>query len=131
MGDAIDGAMAGDGFRRGGITCFGRGDDHLPLLLTLELTVAAARVRVPMRWRISLLMGLAVTLNVTNYTLLAYMPTYLESQLGMTPNASLTLIIIGQLAMMALIPFAGSLSDRVGRKPLWWASIIGLFLMAI
>jgi MFS transporter, MHS family, proline/betaine transporter len=43
----------------------------------------------------------------------------------------LTLIIIGQLAMMLLIPFAGSLSDRVGRKPLWWVSIIGLFVLAI
>jgi MFS transporter, MHS family, proline/betaine transporter len=83
-------------------------------------------------WRpMVLLMGLVVTLNVTNYTLLAYMPTYLETQLGMTPNASLTLIIIGQLAMMAVIPFAGSLSDRVGRKALWWGSIIGLFVMAV
>jgi MFS transporter, MHS family, proline/betaine transporter len=82
-------------------------------------------------WQMVLLMGLVVTLNVTNYTLLAYMPTYLETQLDMTSNASLTLIIIGQLAMMAVIPFAGALSDRVGRKPLWWASIIGLFIMAI
>ena len=78
-----------------------------------------------------LLMGLVVTLNVTNYTLLSYMPTYLEAQIGMSSNASLTLIIIGQLVMMALIPFSGALSDRVGRKPLWWASIIGLFIMAI
>lgn len=78
-----------------------------------------------------LLMGLVVVLNVTNYTLLAYMPTYLQAQIGMSSSASLTLIIIGQLAMMAVIPFAGALSDRVGRKPMWWASIIGLFIMAI
>jgi MHS family proline/betaine transporter-like MFS transporter len=83
-------------------------------------------------WRpMVLLMGLVVTLNVTNYTLLAYMPTYLETQLGMSSNTSLTLIIIGQLAMMVVIPFAGALSDRVGRKPMWWASIVGLFIMAI
>ena len=83
-------------------------------------------------WRpMVLLMGLVVTLNVTNYTLLAYMPTYLEAQLGMSSNATLTLIILGQLAMMAVIPYAGSLSDRFGRKPLWWFSIIGLFIMAI
>lgn len=77
------------------------------------------------------LMGLVVTLNVTNYTLLSYMPTYLEAQIGMTSRATLTLIIIGQLAMMALVPVAGAFSDRVGRKPLWWGSIIGLFVMAI
>lgn len=83
-------------------------------------------------WRpLVLLMGLVVVLNVTNYTLLAYMPTYLQAQIGMSSSASLTLIIIGQLAMMAVIPFAGALSDRVGRKPLWWASIGGLFVMAI
>jgi MHS family proline/betaine transporter-like MFS transporter len=83
-------------------------------------------------WRpLVLLMGLVVTLNVTNYTLLAYMPTYLESRIGMSSSATLSLIVIGQLAMMALIPFGGALSDRVGRKPLWWASIIGLFVMAI
>jgi MHS family proline/betaine transporter-like MFS transporter len=83
-------------------------------------------------WRpMVLLMGLVVVLNVTNYTLLAYMPTYLESRIGLSSSASLSLIVIGQLAMMALIPFGGALSDRVGRKPMWWASIIGLFIMAI
>jgi MHS family proline/betaine transporter-like MFS transporter len=75
--------------------------------------------------------GLVVALNVTNYTLLAYMPTYLEQKIGMGSQASLTLIIIGQLVMMAVIPFSGRLSDRLGRKPLWWASLGGLFVLAV
>jgi MHS family proline/betaine transporter-like MFS transporter len=78
-----------------------------------------------------LLMGLVVTLNIVNYTLLAYMPTYLEGQIGLSANSSLILIIIGQVAMMALLPFAGAWSDKVGRKTLWWISLIGLFVMAI
>jgi MFS transporter, MHS family, proline/betaine transporter len=78
-----------------------------------------------------LLMGMVVTLNIVNYTLLAYMPTYLEKQIGLTSTNSLILIIIGQVAMMALLPFAGAWSDKVGRKPLWWISIIGLFVLAI
>jgi MFS transporter, MHS family, proline/betaine transporter len=83
-------------------------------------------------WRPLLqLMGLVVALNVANYTLLSYMPTYLETEIGLSSSASLTLIIIGQLIMMALLPFSGGLSDRVGRKPLWWASLIGLFVLAI
>jgi MHS family proline/betaine transporter-like MFS transporter len=83
-------------------------------------------------WRPGLqLMGLVVALNVANYTLLAYMPTYLETEIGLTADATLTLIIIGQLIMMVLLPFAGGLSDRVGRKPMWWASLIGLFVLAI
>ena len=78
-----------------------------------------------------LLMGLVVTLNIVNYTLLAYMPTYLENEIGLSSTSSLILIIIGQLAMMVLLPFSGAWSDKVGRKTLWWISIIGLFVMAI
>jgi len=78
-----------------------------------------------------LLMGLVVTLNIVNYTLLAYMPTYLEGEIGLTTKSSLVLIIIGQLAMMVLLPFSGAWSDRVGRKTLWWISIVGLFVLAI
>ncbi|HSJ21785.1 MAG TPA: MFS transporter [Nocardioidaceae bacterium] len=74
--------------------------------------------------------GLVVALNVTNYTLLAYMPTYLEQKIDMSSKASLTLIIIGQLVMMTVIPFSGRLSDRLGRKPMWWASLGGLFVLA-
>jgi MHS family proline/betaine transporter-like MFS transporter len=76
-------------------------------------------------------MGLVVTLNVANYTLLAYMPTYLEAEIGLSSSDSLALIIIGQVVMMLLLPLFGSLSDRVGRKPLWWVSITGLYVLAI
>ncbi|MCW4385702.1 MFS transporter [Salinibacterium sp. SYSU T00001] len=83
-------------------------------------------------WRPLLSMaGLVIALNVTNYTLLAYMPTYLETQIGLSQDGSLALILIGELAMMAVIPFAGRLSDRIGRKPLWLTSMAGLFIAAI
>ncbi|KXF87549.1 MFS transporter [Rhodococcus ruber Chol-4] len=77
------------------------------------------------------LMGLVVALNVCNYTLLSYMPTYLENRIGLSSTASLSLVVIGQLAMMAVIPFAGSLSDRIGRQPMWLISMGGLLLLAI
>jgi MHS family proline/betaine transporter-like MFS transporter len=83
-------------------------------------------------WRPMLLLaGLVVALNVTNYTLLSYMPTYLETQIGLSSTASLTLFIVGQLVMMAVIPFAGGLSDRFGRKPLWYVSLVGLIVLAV
>ena len=56
------------------------------------------------------------------------MPTYLESSIGLSTDMSLVVPIIGMLAMMVFVPFAGKLSDRVGRKPLWWVSLIGLFV---
>jgi len=83
-------------------------------------------------WKPLLLLGgLVIALNVTNYTLLSYMPTYLETQIGLTSTASLSLFIVGQLVMMAVIPFAGGLSDRVGRKPLWYGSLVGLIALAV
>ncbi|WP_404286413.1 MFS transporter [Glutamicibacter arilaitensis] len=83
-------------------------------------------------WRPMLVMsGLVIALNVVNYTLLSYMPTYLETQIGLAPSASLATILIGEVAMMAVIPFAGSLSDRIGRKPMWKISVIGLFVLAL
>jgi MHS family proline/betaine transporter-like MFS transporter len=83
-------------------------------------------------WRPLLqLAGLVVALNVANYTLLAYMPSYLQTEIGLSEDAALVLIIIGQLVMMVLLPFAGALSDRFGRKPLWWVSLVGLFVLAI
>ncbi|MCW4458479.1 MFS transporter [Microbacterium sp. MPKO10] len=83
-------------------------------------------------WRPLLTMGgLVIALNVTNYTLLTYMPTYLETQIDMSKDGSLILIIIGEVCMMAIIPFSGRISDTVGRRPMWAVSLIGLIVAAI
>jgi MFS family permease len=75
--------------------------------------------------------GLVVALNVVNYTLLTYMPTYLQKQIGLSADQSLIVPIIGMLMMMVFLPFAGAFSDRVGRKPLWWFSLTGLFIAGV
>lgn len=83
-------------------------------------------------WRTLLVLGgLVVALNTVNYTLLSYMPTYLELRLGLTTGEALLVPIYGMLFMMLFLPFAGALSDRIGRKPLWWISLGGLFLLAV
>lgn len=83
-------------------------------------------------WRPLVVMGGLVTaLNVVNYTLLSYMPTYLERRLGLSTQEALLVPIIGMLFMMIFLPIAGAASDRFGRKPLWWASLTGLFFLAI
>ena len=83
-------------------------------------------------WKPVLVMAaLVIPLNVVNYTLLVYMPAYLETKLGMAENPALVVILVGEVAMMALLPWCGSLSDRIGRKPMWWFSTIGLFVFAL
>jgi MFS transporter, MHS family, proline/betaine transporter len=83
-------------------------------------------------WKPLLLLGgLVVALNVVNYTLLSYMPTYLQSEIGLSSDGALVVPLIGMLCMMLFLPFAGAFSDRVGRKPLWWFSLIGLLVMAV
>ena len=83
-------------------------------------------------WQPILVMfGLVVALNVANYTLLAYQPTYLKTTIGMSETTGTMVILIGELAMMACIPFFGAWSDKIGRKPMWWGSLIGLFVFAL
>ena len=83
-------------------------------------------------WRPILTMaGLVIAVNVVNYTLLSYMPTYLEGTGGMEYQTVLTISFVTQFGMMLLIPFAGSLSDRIGRKPVWRISLIGLIVMSV
>lgn len=83
-------------------------------------------------WRPLLVLGgLVLALNVVNYTLLSYTPTYLQARLGLPVDSALIVPIVGMLFMMTLLPLAGALSDRVGRKPLWWFSLAGLFVAAL
>lgn len=77
------------------------------------------------------LAGLVVALNIVNYTLLTYQPTYLQNTLGVGESTTTAMMLVGQLVMMVTLPFFGRLSDRVGRRPMWLVSLIGLGVLAI
>ncbi|MEU7214118.1 MFS transporter [Nocardia iowensis] len=77
------------------------------------------------------LAGLVVALNVVNYTLLTYQPTYLQNTIGMGESDTTAMMLIGQTVMMLVLPFFGRLSDHVGRRPLWLFSLIGLAVLAV
>lgn len=84
----------------------------------------AGRPKVPLRemvtgqWRTLLLcMGLVLVFNVTDYMLLSYMPSYLTSELKYDETHGL-LVVLGVMALMMVVqPFAGALTDRIGRRP--------------
>ena len=75
--------------------------------------------------------ALVIALNVINYTLLSYMPTYLQTTIDLSDSHALIIPIVGQFAMMAVLPFVGALSDRVGRKPLWIGSLVAFIILAV
>lgn len=75
--------------------------------------------------------AMVVALNITSYTLLTYQPIYLCATIGMGECSRTAIVLIVQLVMMACIPFAGAWSDRIGRKPLWCGSLVGLGLLAL
>lgn len=77
------------------------------------------------------LIGLVVALNVVNYTLLTYQPTYLQNTIGVGESTTTAMMLIGQTVMMIVLPFFGRLSDRVGRRPLWLVSLVGLAILAL
>ncbi|KAB7706681.1 MFS transporter [Bacillus aerolatus] len=51
------------------------------------------------------------------YTILSYMPTYLVKELGFDSMKAIFTTIISLTTYVILLPFVGSLADRVGRKP--------------
>ncbi|GAA3072197.1 glycine betaine/L-proline transporter ProP [Streptomyces glomeratus] len=98
----------------------------------------ADRPKVPLRemitgqWKALLLcMGLVLVFNVTDYMLLSYMPSYLTSELKYDETHGL-LVVLGVMALMMVVqPFAGALTDRVGRRPVIAAGCAGFLALSI
>jgi MFS transporter, MHS family, proline/betaine transporter len=59
--------------------------------------------------------GISIVWVVGVYTLLLYMPTYVQRSLGFTPSEAFTASVVGNVAMAVGCILAGRLSDRIGR----------------
>ncbi|MGW0991886.1 glycine betaine/L-proline transporter ProP [Streptomyces sp. NPDC002520] len=98
----------------------------------------ANRPKVPLRemvagqWKALLLcMALVLVFNVTDYMLLSYMPSYLTSELKYDETHGL-LVVLGVMALMMIVqPFAGALTDRVGRRPVIAAGCAGFLFLSV
>ncbi len=60
-----------------------------------------------------------------------YLPTWLERDLGATPDAIAILFLVGGIANVLTGPQAGKLSDRIGRKGIILMSCIGLSIVML
>ncbi|WHO92904.1 glycine betaine/L-proline transporter ProP [Xanthomonas campestris] len=75
--------------------------------------------------------GLVLVLNVTDYMLLTYMPSYLSVTMGYAESKGLLLIILVMLVMMPLNVVGGMFSDKLGRRPMIIGACAALFALAI
>jgi len=70
-------------------------------------------------WRLVILgMFLTTTTTVTFYLITAYMPTYGSTVLHLSNHESMIVTLCVGLSNFVWLPVMGSLSDRVGRRPL-------------
>jgi MFS transporter, MHS family, citrate/tricarballylate:H+ symporter len=70
-------------------------------------------------WPLMILgMMLTTTTTVTFYLITAYMPTYGNSVLHLSPSSSMLVTLLVGLSNFCWLPLMGALSDRIGRRPL-------------
>jgi MFS transporter, MHS family, proline/betaine transporter len=96
-----------------------------------QLSESPLRDVLTRHWRPMLVcVGLVLFYNVAVYTILFYMPDYLQTTTGLEATTAL-LSVLGMmvLIMIVIIP-VGALSDRVGRKPIILTSCIGFVLLS-
>jgi MFS transporter, MHS family, proline/betaine transporter len=62
--------------------------------------------------------GLSIIGIVANYVMIVYMPTYAIKTLHIAADKALLSATLANAVVMALTPFMGALSDRLGRRPM-------------
>ena len=74
-------------------------------------------------------MGLACGGTVSFYVLLVNMPTFAHNNLGLPLDQVLLVQMLAVALMTLVIPLAGALSDRHGRRPVLMAFTLAFFVM--
>jgi MFS transporter, MHS family, proline/betaine transporter len=68
-------------------------------------------------------LGIGAAGTISFYVILLYMPTFASTQLGLPLSDAFMVQSIGLVCLILLVPLFGTLSDRLGRKPI----LIGAF----
>jgi len=75
--------------------------------------------------RVLLAIGARVGVDVAFYTFVLFITTYVVTYLELPKSYALNAVLIAAACQVLLIPWFGSLSDRVGRRPVYLAGAIG------
>lgn len=74
--------------------------------------------------------GFTVLWTSAYYMMLTYMPTFTQKHIGLSRSEALWSNTLGLLVLVLVIPFAGALSDRIGRKPLLLTCCLSFVLLS-
>jgi MFS transporter, MHS family, proline/betaine transporter len=74
--------------------------------------------------------GLSIIGCVVNYVFVIFVPSFAQQQLHIPASATFLSTLIAGFIYLALTPLTGRLSDRIGRKPLFFAASIGSIVLA-
>lgn len=99
-----------------------------------KLTVASALARYRDLLRIAVVRNAIFTYFVMFAALglyVIYLPTWLQTDVQVGPKSIAAVFAVGGLANVITSPWAGQLSDRIGRKPLVIASCIGFAVVMV
>lgn len=98
---------------------------------TEEVSQTPLRDTLTQHWRqVLMATGILIYSSIGAYLILSYMPSYFSETLGLGGTTSQLVVFIAIAFVMVLIPFAGILSDRVGRKPMLIGASVGFALFA-
>jgi MFS transporter, MHS family, proline/betaine transporter len=73
--------------------------------------------------------GFTVLWTIAYYLFLSYMPTFLQKHAGLDRAQALWSNTLALLVLVAAVPAAGALSDRIGRRPLLLASCAAFLVL--
>lgn len=66
--------------------------------------------------------GISIIGCVVNYVFMIFVPSFAQRQLHIAPSAAFLSTLIAGVIYLVLTPVFGRLSDRIGRKPLYFAA---------
>jgi MFS family permease len=109
--------------------------EESPLFQRVEETATKARapivdvVKVYPR-QLAIAFGARLGTDVAFYIFALFIITYATDELGLAESTPLNAVLIGSALQLFLIPAFGALSDRVGRRPVYFAGALGAMAWA-
>jgi metabolite-proton symporter len=109
--------------------------EESPLFKEVEETATKARsplvdvVKIYPR-QLAIAFGARLGTDVAFYVFALFIVTYATDQLGLSDSTPLNAVLIGSAIQLFLIPAFGHLSDRVGRRPVYFAGALGALVWA-